>query len=129
MFNKSKQTGSDGESQLQQELDNSHCKHCFKPFKNLRGLWSHIAQIVPCRKFYGENALLEMKENLSQLYGGRLKRKQRQMEVKVASGEDLNSDEDVNHLQDFVEEGEGADNSEVAKKQRQKYYQQNKPTR
>ena len=69
MFNESKEKGED-DSQLQEELELSHCKHCFKPFKNLRGLWSHIAQMVPCRKFYGEEALKEMKEKLAELYGG-----------------------------------------------------------
>jgi hypothetical protein len=126
MFNQSKETGSDGDNQLQQELDNSHCKHCFKPFKNLRGLWSHIAQMVPCRKFYGEEALLEMKENLAQLLCGKLKRKQQR--TKVKSDKDAEGS-DGEGLENFVEEGEGADNSEEAKKRRQQYYQQNKPTR
>ena len=129
MFNQSKQTGNE-ENQLQQELDNSYCKHCFKPFKNLRGLWSHIAQMVPCRKFYGEEALLEIKENLAQLYSGKLKRKQPKLLTNVLSEEENNVEvSDVEGLENFVDEGEGADNSEEAKKRRQQYYQQNKPTR
>ena len=85
LFNESKE-----KSRLQEELDNSHCKHCFKPFKNLRGLWSHIAQMVPCRKFYGEDALADMKLRLAELYVGPKKfRKSGQ------SGSDVDDDGDV----------------------------------
>ena len=43
------------------------CRKCFKPFISLRGLWSHVTQLKPCRKFYGEDAILEMRESLSAL--------------------------------------------------------------
>ena len=84
LFNESQEKG-----QLQDELDDSHCKHCFKPFKNLRGLWSHIAQMVPCRKFYGEDALAEMKQRLAELYVSPKKPRK-----SVGSGSDDDDDDD-----------------------------------
>ena len=47
--------------------DDIFCRRCFKPFVSLRGLWSHVTQLRPCRKFYGDEAILEMRESLSAL--------------------------------------------------------------
>jgi len=106
--------------------------------------------MVPCRKFYGEDALVKMKKSLAELYKvspgsktkGKSKTRTKSKKV-VSEDEDIESvasdiqDEDElddeesfgNSIEDFVEEGEGADNSEEAKMKRQLYYEQNKPTR
>lgn len=89
----------DDESRLKVELDNSHCKHCFKPFKNLRGLWSHIAQMVPCRKFYGEDSLEEMKHKLAEVSPKKLKRSKR-----FRSGDKDDDDDEVEDLKDDLDE-------------------------
>lgn len=47
--------------------DDIFCRRCFKPFVSLRGLWSHVTQLRHCRKFYGDDAILEMRESLSAL--------------------------------------------------------------
>ena len=110
--------------------------------------------MVPCRKYYGEDALVKMKKRLAELYkvstGSKTKGKSRTRtkakkvvsedeEEEDAEAESVASDiQDEDELEvesfgdnidDFVEEGEGADNSEEAKIKRQLYYEQNKPTR
>jgi hypothetical protein len=105
--------------------------------------------MVPCRKFYGEDALVKMKKRLAELYkvtpGSKTKgkSKSRTKSKKVVNEEDEDEsvasdigDEDEvegenfgDNVDDFVEDGDEADNSEEAKIKRQQYYEQNKPTR
>ena len=123
----------------------------------LKQLERCFLQMVPCRKYYGEDALVKMKKRLAELYkvspGSKTKGKSktRTKAKKVVSEEeeeeaeaeaeaesvasDIQDEDELedesfgDNIDDFVEEGEGADNSEEAKIKRQLYYEQNKTTR